>query len=99
MEIVRETIASSGRMLKDKANPLTAIQKVETRGREVRPRRSFTDAELSAMAKADETPVNNGGLSVAGMVRRFLTTLEKWCAVQGSNLRPLPCQGSALPLS
>ncbi len=25
--------------------------------------------------------------------------LEKWCAVQVSNLRPLPCQGSALPLS
>ena len=23
----------------------------------------------------------------------------KWCAVQVSNLRPLPCQGSALPLS
>ncbi len=24
---------------------------------------------------------------------------KKWCAVQGSNLRPLPCEGSALPLS
>lgn len=23
----------------------------------------------------------------------------KWCAVQGSNLRPHPCEGCALPLS
>jgi hypothetical protein len=27
----------------------------------------------------------------------FLT--ESWWAVQGSNLRPLPCEGNALPLS
>jgi len=25
--------------------------------------------------------------------------LKKWCALQGLNLRPLPCEGSALPLS
>ena len=24
---------------------------------------------------------------------------EKWCALQGLNLRPLPCEGNALPLS
>src|SRR6267154_5942057 len=24
---------------------------------------------------------------------------RKWCALQGLNLRPLPCEGSALPLS
>jgi len=24
---------------------------------------------------------------------------ESWWAVQGSNLRPLPCEGNALPLS
>ena len=24
---------------------------------------------------------------------------KKWCAVQVSNLRPLPCEGNALPLS
>ena len=25
--------------------------------------------------------------------------LKKWCALQVSNLRPLPCEGNALPLS
>lgn len=25
--------------------------------------------------------------------------IQKWWAVQGSNLRPLPCEGNALPLS
>jgi len=25
--------------------------------------------------------------------------LNSWWAVQGSNLRPLPCEGNALPLS
>ena len=24
---------------------------------------------------------------------------EEWCAMQGSNLRPLPCESNALPLS
>lgn len=24
---------------------------------------------------------------------------EEWCALQDLNLRPLPCEGSALPLS
>ncbi len=24
---------------------------------------------------------------------------QRWCTLQGSNLRPLPCEGSALPLS
>ena len=26
-------------------------------------------------------------------------TAKRWWALQGSNLRPLPCEGSALPLS
>ena len=28
-----------------------------------------------------------------------LRSSEGWCAVQVSNLRPLPCEGNALPLS
>ena len=28
-----------------------------------------------------------------------LWEFTKWWAVQGSNLRPLPCEGNALPLS
>ncbi len=31
--------------------------------------------------------------------RKFSSFCPQWCAVQGSNLRPLPCQGNALPLS
>ena len=31
------------------ANPLIPVQKVETRGREVRPRRAYTDAEIKAL--------------------------------------------------
>ena len=30
---------------------------------------------------------------------RRLTGFDSWWAVQVSNLRPLPCEGSALPLS
>ncbi len=31
--------------------------------------------------------------------RQLTLTGLFWWAVQGSNLRPLPCEGSALPLS
>lgn len=31
--------------------------------------------------------------------RQFMQTTFHWWAVQGSNLRPLPCEGNALPLS
>jgi len=33
------------------ANPLAVVQKVETRGREVRPRRAYTDEEINALLK------------------------------------------------
>lgn len=34
-----------------------------------------------------------------GILRPHYVTGEGWCAVQVSNLRPLPCEGNALPLS
>jgi integrase len=42
-----------------------------------------------------------GTLDFAGFGKLFpsLSDFVKWCAVQGSNLRPLPCEGNALPLS
>ena len=42
---------------------------------------------------------NKGGKSRVGMGWRVLSQIEEWCAVQVSNLRPLPCEGNALPLS
>ena len=39
-------------------------------------------------------PSGAGGSTV-----RIGRSRDRWWAVQGSNLRPLPCEGSALPLS
>lgn len=42
---------------------------------------------------------------VAGFIVGFALKIHKlivnkgWCALQVSNLRPLPCEGNALPLS
>jgi hypothetical protein len=37
--------------------------------------------------------------NIGKILRRELRDAAPWWAVQGSNLRPLPCEGSALPLS
>jgi hypothetical protein len=42
-----------------------------------------------------EGGASNGATARAGRV----PVIREWCAVQGSNLRPLPCEGNALPLS
>jgi hypothetical protein len=42
----------------------------------------------------DSIELNRSLNEIPAKVRRSL-----WWAVQGSNLRPLPCEGSALPLS
>jgi len=49
--------------------------------------------------KADETIVNKGEKSLSGAAGRILSKVGEWCALQVSNLRPLPCEGNALPLS
>ena len=36
---------------------------------------------------------------IEAKARTVDAAMKKWCAVQGSNLRPPPCQGDALPLS
>ncbi len=46
-----------------------------------------------------KTIANKGGKSLAGAAWQILSKIERWCAVEVSNLRPLPCQGNALPLS
>ena len=53
----------------------------------------------SAKANSSETIENKGGKSLSGAAWRVLSRIERWCALQGLNLRPLPCEGSALPLS
>jgi hypothetical protein len=42
---------------------------------------------------------NKGEKSLSGAAWQILSKIEKWCALQVSNLRPLPCEGNALPLS
>ena len=42
---------------------------------------------------------NTGKEAPSDPVCPSLSKVGKWCAMQGSNLRPLPCQGNALPLS
>ena len=49
--------------------------------------------------QADETIANKGEKPLSGAAWRVLSKIEEWCALQVSNLRPLPCEGNALPLS
>jgi hypothetical protein len=37
--------------------------------------------------------------TIREVITETLHDCEGWCALQGLNLRPLPCEGSALPLS
>ena len=58
-----------------------------------RPVADFSDVE------SGKTIADKGEKSLSGVAWRVLAKIEKWCAVEVSNLRPLPCQGNALPLS
>jgi hypothetical protein len=53
----------------------------------------------SAKVNGGETTENKGEKSLSGAAWRVLSKIEKWCAVQGLNLRPLACEANALPLS
>ena len=53
----------------------------------------------SVKANSGETIENKGGKSLSGAAWRVLSKIERWCAVQGLNLRPLACEANALPLS
>ena len=59
---------------------------------------SSPDAE-SAKECSKKALANKGDMTLAGVGWRVLSKIERWCAVQVSNLRPLPCEGNALPLS
>jgi integrase len=50
-------------------------------------------------SNGDKTFVEKGGNSPPGAAWHVLSKIEKWCAVQGLNLRPLACEANALPLS
>ncbi len=47
----------------------------------------------------NKTVDNKGEKSLSGAASRILSKIGEWCALQVSNLRPLPCEGNALPLS
>jgi len=47
----------------------------------------------------DKTIANKGENTLPEVALRVLAKIEEWCALQVSNLRPLPCEGNALPLS
>ena len=57
---------------------------------------SVTD---SAKSNGNKSIENKGGKSLSGAAWRGVSKIEEWCALQVSNLRPLPCEGNALPLS
>ncbi len=61
-------------------------------------------SESQPVASSDKvnggkTIENKGDKSLSGAAWRVLSKIQEWCAVEVSNLRPLPCQGNALPLS
>ena len=47
----------------------------------------------SAKANGNKTIENKGEKSLSGAAWRVLSKIEEWCALQVSNLRPLPCEG------
>ena len=49
--------------------------------------------------KCGKSLMDMGLKSLFGMVGHGVPKSEEWCALQVSNLRPLPCEGNALPLS
>jgi hypothetical protein len=68
--------------------------------------------ELVASGHSGSSPVTNGGVqtlsqpigskgdkSLPVILGHDPSKTEAWCALQVSNLRPLPCEGNALPLS
>jgi len=53
----------------------------------------------TASSDTHETLANKGEKSLLVTVCHDLSKVGGWCALQGLNLRPLPCEGNALPLS
>jgi len=53
----------------------------------------------SSGVESVKTIANKGEKSFSGAAWQVLSKIKEWCAVEVSNLRPLPCQGNALPLS
>ena len=51
------------------------------------------------MAKSEKSPVITGLKSLSVTECHSMSESGEWCALQVSNLRPLPCEGNALPLS
>ena len=56
---------------------------------------------VAGLSKVNGTKTieNKVGKSLSDAAWHVLSKIEKWCAVQGLNLRPLACEASALPLS
>ena len=54
---------------------------------------------VSGKVNGDKTIANKVEKSLSGAAWQVLSKIKEWCAVEVSNLRPLPCQGNALPLS
>jgi integrase len=52
-----------------------------------------------SLPHGSETVESKGDKSLPVILGHNLSRPEEWCALQGLNLRPLPCEGNALPLS
>jgi integrase len=59
---------------------------------------SLTGTEIKSV-KNGLQPSNTGLLAQSDLGWHGKSQSDEWCAVQVSNLRPLPCEGNALPLS
>ena len=66
-----------------------------------RRKRSFAviAGTVGAVAKSKISPVKFGLNSLSDAEWHEVAKTGEWCALQVSNLRPLPCEGNALPLS
>ena len=75
---------------KDRQTAVHYGQPIHLRAANGRPRRGQPIASL---------PPSRSGSAAPPFLTNSKPGEPKWCALQDLNLRPLPCEGSALPLS
>jgi integrase len=71
----------------------SAVEKLAFPASQIASQKSVAEGHLlslpvatSVKAKNDKQPVNKGGMSLFDAACRVLSNVEKWCAIQGSNL-------------
>ena len=84
----------------------TAVERLAVSPYQIAYQKTCATGQTVTQPVAEKQPIesikpieNKGELTLSGAAWQVLSKIQKWCALQVSNLRPLPCEGNALPLS